>query len=300
MDMGTELKTSIYDYVQQGLLRGKKTEDELCEEFAAKSNLTSNQCKNVYLDTAVEYGQLREKFEDLLKVGIERSKSKQQELLTATSPKERTFEPWEDELITLAMQVRQMPRATLAKYLADIMPHRTWRAYNAHIMREGNKMKAQSSTNALSDVVVATVTKLTDRGAIMVTPDGRRGMLHINEIADEYVDNIHDYLHLGQTIKVKTITDNEGRLAFSTKQIGGLHKTTTPNIGDVSQTIKANVVSLVSSHTNPAELLMTLDALIVQFEEGLTVLKSFRASVSDQLTKLDQLQKLRSQLNDLL
>lgn len=63
------------------------------------------------------------------------------------------------------------------------------------------------------------VVKIMDFGAFVSVLPGRQGLVHISQIADEHVDNVHDYLQEGQTVRVKVIEiDRQGRVRLSMKQ----------------------------------------------------------------------------------
>ncbi len=63
------------------------------------------------------------------------------------------------------------------------------------------------------------ITSITNFGAFVSLPDGPDGMVHISEVSDRFVKDIHDVCQVGDTVKVKVITiaDN-GKIALSIKQ----------------------------------------------------------------------------------
>ncbi len=63
------------------------------------------------------------------------------------------------------------------------------------------------------------ITSITNFGAFVTLPDGPDGMVHISEVSDGFVKDIHDVLEVGQMVKVKVITiaDN-GKIALSIKK----------------------------------------------------------------------------------
>lgn len=72
----------------------------------------------------------------------------------------------------------------------------------------------------IGKVLEGKVTGITKFGAFIYIGDGKSGMVHISEISSTFVNNVSDYLHEGQMVKVKivNITDN-GKIALSMKQI---------------------------------------------------------------------------------
>ena len=49
------------------------------------------------------------------------------------------------------------------------------------------------------------VTGITKFGAFVALPEGKSGLVHISEIANTFVNDVHDYVQDGQTVKVKVI-----------------------------------------------------------------------------------------------
>ena len=63
------------------------------------------------------------------------------------------------------------------------------------------------------------ITSITNFGAFVSLPDGPDGMVHISEVSDRFVKDIHDVCKVGDTVKVKVISIAEnGKIALSIKQ----------------------------------------------------------------------------------
>lgn len=63
------------------------------------------------------------------------------------------------------------------------------------------------------------VTGIAKFGAFVELPDKSVGLVHISEVANEYVNDIHDYLKVQDKVKVKIISvDERGKIALSIKQ----------------------------------------------------------------------------------
>jgi len=63
------------------------------------------------------------------------------------------------------------------------------------------------------------VTGIMKFGAFVSLPGGRSGLVHISEIAYAYVNEVSDYLQVGQEVKVKVIgIDDSGRINLSIKK----------------------------------------------------------------------------------
>jgi polyribonucleotide nucleotidyltransferase len=65
------------------------------------------------------------------------------------------------------------------------------------------------------------VTSIKDFGAFIEILPGRDGLCHISEIADEYIDNIHNHVKIGDRFPVKVIAvDEQNRIKLSRKAVG--------------------------------------------------------------------------------
>ena len=56
-------------------------------------------------------------------------------------------------------------------------------------------------------------------GAFVSLPGGKSGLVHISEISNTFVKDVHDHLHVGQMVKVKVLEINEqGKINLSIKR----------------------------------------------------------------------------------
>lgn len=62
------------------------------------------------------------------------------------------------------------------------------------------------------------VSGITKFGAFVDLPDSKTGMVHISEVAHTYINEIGDYVKVGQTVKVKVLALNDGKISLSMKQ----------------------------------------------------------------------------------
>ncbi len=63
------------------------------------------------------------------------------------------------------------------------------------------------------------VTGITKFGAFVQLPGGQSGLVHISEIANAFVNDVNDYLHVDDVVKVKVLSINEaGKINLSIKQ----------------------------------------------------------------------------------
>lgn len=68
-------------------------------------------------------------------------------------------------------------------------------------------------------IVEGKVTGITKFGAFVSLPDGKSGLVHISEIANTYVSDVHDHVSDGQTVKVKVIgLSEDGKINLSIKK----------------------------------------------------------------------------------
>jgi len=68
-------------------------------------------------------------------------------------------------------------------------------------------------------IVKGTVTGITNFGAFIDLGEGKTGLIHISEVANDYVKNVNDFLKEGQSLNVKVITIGEdGKISLSAKQ----------------------------------------------------------------------------------
>lgn len=63
------------------------------------------------------------------------------------------------------------------------------------------------------------VTGITKFGAFVALPEGKSGLVHISEIANTFVNDVHDHVQLGQTVQVKILSITpEGKINLSIKR----------------------------------------------------------------------------------
>jgi len=63
------------------------------------------------------------------------------------------------------------------------------------------------------------VTGITNFGAFVELPNGSTGLVHISEVADNYVKDINDHLSEGDQVEVKVINvENDGKIGLSIKK----------------------------------------------------------------------------------
>jgi len=69
------------------------------------------------------------------------------------------------------------------------------------------------------EIVKGRVTRIMDFGAFVELETGESGLVHISQIAHEYVKNVEDFLTEGQEVEVMVLgRDEKGRLDLSIKE----------------------------------------------------------------------------------
>ncbi len=69
------------------------------------------------------------------------------------------------------------------------------------------------------EIVEATVRRLAPFGAFVRLSDGRKGLIHISQIAEEFVNEIKDHLKVGQTVRARiTAVSDDGKVDLSIKK----------------------------------------------------------------------------------
>ena len=70
----------------------------------------------------------------------------------------------------------------------------------------GNKLKGK-------------VTGIGGFGAFVELPEGKSGLVHISEVADNYVENVEDHLSVGDEVEVKVLSiADDGKISLSIKK----------------------------------------------------------------------------------
>lgn len=68
-------------------------------------------------------------------------------------------------------------------------------------------------------IVEGKVSGITNFGAFVDLPEGKTGLVHISEVARNYVKDIKEHLTVGQVVKVKVLTmEPGGKISLSIKK----------------------------------------------------------------------------------
>lgn len=82
---------------------------------------------------------------------------------------------------------------------------------------------------AVGQVLEGTVTGITKFGAFVSLEGGRSGLVHISEVANTFVNDVHDHVQIGQKVKVKVLSLGEaGKINLSIKRAAEAHRQNQP------------------------------------------------------------------------
>ena len=71
----------------------------------------------------------------------------------------------------------------------------------------------------IGSVVEGRVTGIAKFGAFVALPGGKSGLVHISEVANSYVSDVHEHVQVGQTVKVKVLSvSDDGKINLSLKR----------------------------------------------------------------------------------
>ena len=71
----------------------------------------------------------------------------------------------------------------------------------------------------VGSIVDAKITGITNFGAFAQIDGGKTGLIHISEIAVDFVKNIEDFVKVGDVLKVKVISCEKGKISLSAKKV---------------------------------------------------------------------------------
>lgn len=71
----------------------------------------------------------------------------------------------------------------------------------------------------VGDVLEGKVSGITKFGAFIDFEGGASALLHISEISNDYVKNVEDYLSVGDSLKVKVLSTDNGKISVSKRAL---------------------------------------------------------------------------------
>ncbi|RKD24675.1 hypothetical protein BEP19_06485 [Ammoniphilus oxalaticus] len=81
-----------------------------------------------------------------------------------------------------------------------------------------------SNQISVGDTLKGKVTGIKKYGAFVLLPSGRSGLVHISQIAREYVKQVEDYLTVGDDVEVKVIAMEGHKISLSIKELRPLSR----------------------------------------------------------------------------
>ncbi|MGN1392893.1 MAG: polyribonucleotide nucleotidyltransferase [Succinivibrionaceae bacterium] len=82
------------------------------------------------------------------------------------------------------------------------------------------RIEALTAEVEIGKVYTGTVTKITDFGAFVNVLPGKDGLVHVSQIAHERVNDVNDYLKIGQQVEVKVLDiDKQNKIKLSIKAL---------------------------------------------------------------------------------
>jgi len=71
----------------------------------------------------------------------------------------------------------------------------------------------------VGSILEGKVTSIMKFGAFVSLGNGKSGLVHISEIANTFVNDVHDYLQEGQAVKVQVLSTDNGKINLSIKRL---------------------------------------------------------------------------------
>lgn len=72
----------------------------------------------------------------------------------------------------------------------------------------------------VGSIVEGRVSGITKFGAFVALPGGKSGLVHISEVANSFVSDVHEHVQMGQTVKVKVLSvSDDGKINLSLKRV---------------------------------------------------------------------------------
>ena len=72
----------------------------------------------------------------------------------------------------------------------------------------------------VGSIVEGRVTGITKFGAFVALPGGKSGLVHISEVANGFVSDVHDHVQIGQSVRVMVLSvSDDGKINLSLKRV---------------------------------------------------------------------------------
>ena len=71
----------------------------------------------------------------------------------------------------------------------------------------------------VGNILEGKITGITKFGAFVALPEGKSGLVHISEVANSFVSDVHEHVQMGQAVKVRVLSvSEEGKINLSMKR----------------------------------------------------------------------------------
>ncbi len=70
----------------------------------------------------------------------------------------------------------------------------------------------------VGSILEGKITSITKFGAFVALEGGKSGLVHISEIANTFVNDVHDFVQEGQSVKVMVLSAENGKINLSIKK----------------------------------------------------------------------------------
>ncbi|MBS5777315.1 S1 RNA-binding domain-containing protein [Finegoldia magna] len=71
---------------------------------------------------------------------------------------------------------------------------------------------------SVGDIVEGKVTGITKFGAFVECEDGTKGLVHISQISNDYIEKVEDVLKVNDVVKCKVMSIEDKKVSFSIKE----------------------------------------------------------------------------------
>jgi polyribonucleotide nucleotidyltransferase len=106
----------------------------------------------------------------------------------------------------------------------------------------------------VGEIYEGPVARIENYGAFVTILPGKDGLVHISQIANERVNNVQDYVQLGQIVKVKVLEiDRQGKIRLSMKEAMDPAPTTTGESPEAEVTARVDALCSETSCAVPVE-----------------------------------------------
>lgn len=313
----------LYKYVMTGLQNKVGTVPELVGAYSAEHELQFDKVQEDYVKACDVYNQARKEFEIMLKDSRRKSEEKAKSL-DGKLTRLRAYDDWEMKLLVLASRLNMGTRIDLAKRLADLVPHRTEKAYERQLFKIENglipdieqyEIRVQESDMVVTPTtykpgsrVRCVITRVTDSYALAATPEGRRAILHMNEIPDSVFGKLNDHVIVGNKYDFYVLVDMNGRVELTLRDpAAAVHRGVTWTVADAVSPDVAEAIKTKFLPPTPKAMPIpqdqgtgSIDSIITRFEEALQLLKSIRDDFKKQEDTITKLADVKKQLEMLL